>query len=59
MPYKKFIKTSSFHNNKIYVPEKVRKILELENGDTIFWSSNVSGDIIISKNESNESSYPY
>ena len=59
MPYKEFLGKSTYHNNKIYVPIDITKKFNLRNGDKVIWSKNISGEIILSKNISNNSAYPY
>lgn len=48
------LKTTKIYNNRIYLPNEIRKKLEAENGDIIIFALNDREELIIFKNKKEE-----
>ena len=47
----KILKTTKLYNNRIYLPNEIRDILDISNGETIIFGLNDNQEIILFNNK--------
>ena len=52
----KILKTTKIYDNRIYLPNEIRKILEVKNGEIIIFGLNNNNEIVLFKNKEEKKS---